>query len=72
MDQCCIICIEQVSDAVESWMGELTKRMRSSLCCALAGVGRCADPFLQAPSQALELYHALSFTERQVVACAIN
>ena len=54
----------QVSDAIEAWLEGLADAMRATLQTRLGDVARLADPFAQAPTQVLGLYHALSFTER--------
>jgi len=55
------------TDAVESWLHQLTDGMQQALQRSLQGVAGLSDPFVQAPAQVLGLYHALSFTERCVV-----
>lgn len=52
------------TDAVESWLHQLTDGMRAALQAGLRGVAGLSDPFAQAPAQVLGLYHALSFTQR--------
>jgi hypothetical protein len=54
------------TEAVESWLHQLTDGMRAALQASLKGVAGLSDPFAQAPAQVLGLYHALSFTERCV------
>jgi hypothetical protein len=54
------------TDAVESWLHQLTDGMRAALQAGLKGVAGLSDPFAKAPAQVLGLYHALSVTERCV------
>lgn len=58
------------TDAVESWLHQLTDGMQKALQAGLRGVAGLSDPFAKASAQVLGLYHALSFTERCVRACA--
>eukprot|EP00878_Enallax_costatus_P024703 GHUV01026383.1.p1 GENE.GHUV01026383.1~~GHUV01026383.1.p1 ORF type:complete len:1576 (+),score=459.42 GHUV01026383.1:1611-6338(+) len=54
----------KVTETIEAWLDQLTSSMRSTLQGSLSGVADLSDPFSQAPSQVLGLYHALRFTER--------
>eukprot|EP00879_Flechtneria_rotunda_P022050 GHRR01023264.1.p1 GENE.GHRR01023264.1~~GHRR01023264.1.p1 ORF type:complete len:267 (+),score=88.06 GHRR01023264.1:122-802(+) len=54
----------QVIETTEVWLDQLTGSMRSTLQACLSGMSGLSDPFSQAPSQVLGLYHLLQFTER--------
>ncbi len=55
-----------VTESIEVWLAALVAAMRSTLAALLGSVARMAEPFAAAPSQVLQLFHAIRFTERWV------